>query len=587
MEKVKTFFRKNDGLAAIMISIVCSNILFFSQKGWLMNPVYIAVTAIVFYVGLRYAWARRSAFLSGRVWQGSLLLGALFSAMVVVGFKIDSWNVEFGAFHIVDFFYFVFYLLVGCLLFFDLYLLSEDKKVSGFIKPIGKSDEKESKKNWLIYSLLLLLAWIPVFITYYPGIMPEDASVSVAICTGMLPWDNHFPVFYTLILGTLVYIGDCLLHDVNLGIALYSVVQMLIMAGGLGYLLYWLQKKGLRKGYIYLGLAYFAAAPMFGNYAIVMWKDPWFSGLLILLAIFLYEHTVEDRLSFLEIRNLLYYGALIVLMCLMRNNGIYIAVLLTLCLIFIYRKELKRVLAVLLGSLLLVWVITGPIYKYVFSAENVFVESIGIPLQQMARTVVMSGEMDEKDREFMDSLLPLEKYQEYYSPYLVDYIKWAPEFDTPYLDAHKDEFFKTWWSMLKKNFGIYVEQYLMGTYGYWHIGGDTNYELVKVEVTGNEWGMYQSSPFENLLGYPMKETLNAKYDYIATGLLIWAVLVNAVLCWMKKRGNYIIPLLGMIGNWLTLMVATPTAFGVRYIFVCVIGLPLLAAYPWLMPGREE
>ncbi len=101
----------------------------------------------------------------------------------------------------------------------------------------------------MIYSIILILAWIPVFITYYPGIMPEDASVSVAISMGSLPWDNHFPVFYTLIVGKLIYIGDCLLHDVNLGIALYSVLQMVIMAGGLGYLLYWLEKKEFEKGF--------------------------------------------------------------------------------------------------------------------------------------------------------------------------------------------------------------------------------------------------------------------------------------------------------------------------------------------------
>ena len=45
---------------------------------------------------------------------------------------------------------------------------------------------------------------------------------------------------------------------------------MLIMAGILGYLLEWIERKGFKKILIYLGLAYFAAAPVFGNYAVVM-----------------------------------------------------------------------------------------------------------------------------------------------------------------------------------------------------------------------------------------------------------------------------------------------------------------------------
>ncbi len=47
MKRVKAFFKENEGLAAILFAIMGSNILFFNQKGWLMNPVYIAGAAIV------------------------------------------------------------------------------------------------------------------------------------------------------------------------------------------------------------------------------------------------------------------------------------------------------------------------------------------------------------------------------------------------------------------------------------------------------------------------------------------------------------------------------------------------------------
>ena len=248
----------------------------------------------------------------------------------------------------------------------------------------------------------------------------------------------------------------------------------------------------------------------------------------------------------------------------------------------VFRKRLKRVLITSVVSIGLIWFITGPVYVHVFSAENVFVESVGIPLQQMARVVVTEGEMSAEEEEFMDHLLPLEKYQDYYWPFLVDPIKWAPEFDTEYLDSHKKEFFHVWFSMLTKNFDVYVKQYLMGTYGFWHIGGETKYEFVKTDIARNWWDMYQNQPFENVLGYPMQEKIVEKYDYISTGLLVWILLFDIVFCWMRKKSVYIIPLLVMAGNWLTLMVATPTAFGVRYIYLLVIGLPLVLLYPWLL-----
>ena len=91
-----------------------------------------------------------------------------------------------------------------------------------------------------------------------------------------MPWDNHYPVFYSLIIGGFLLVGY-LLNNLNLGVALYSLAQLLSMAWGLGFFLEWLQKKGVKKSIIYLSLCYFAAFPLFGNYAIVMWKDPWFS----------------------------------------------------------------------------------------------------------------------------------------------------------------------------------------------------------------------------------------------------------------------------------------------------------------------
>ena len=85
----------------------------------------------------------------------------------------------------------------------------------------------------------------------------------------------------------------------------------------------------------------------------------------------------------------------------------------------------------------------------------------------------------------------------------------------------------------------------------------------------------------------MKEKLSAKYDYISTGLLVWIVLFDVILCWMKKRSEYILPFMIFVGNWATLMIATPTAFGVRYVYICVLGLPLLLIYGFMIPERKE
>lgn len=555
------------------------NLVFFQQAGWRMEPIRIGLLSLVLYGLLRIFFSQWKRIREDkRMAAGTMIFALLFGAMVVVGQKISVEQWVFQDFSLSDIIWFLFYTGLGMLLFTGLNWLWEKRELGCIEK---KEDSGFSRKRWLLYTGLLTVCWLPVWAVYFPGIVPDDATISIAMVLGDMPWDNHYPVFYSLIIGFCLKIGN-LFYGYNLGVALYSFLQLSTMALILGRLLEWLRSKGIRKMLIYFGLAFFSAAPIFGNYAIVMWKDPWFCGVLLILAMFLYDHVVEDRDSFLARKNLLIYSGWSILMALLRNNGIYIVILTSLCLLVIYRKNVKKVAVASVVSVALIYLITGPVYMAVFSAENLFVESVGIPLQQMARVVIEGGEIGQEEQEFLDNLMPLEKYPEYYNPFLVDPIKWAPEFQTEYLNSHKGEFFSTWFSLLKSNFGIYVEQYLMGTYGFWHIGGDLPYEFVKTDIVGNDWGIYQNQFFENHLGYFVQEELAEKYDFLPSGLFVWILLYDIVLTWAKRKSLYILPLAGMIGNWLTLMVATPTAFGVRYIYILVIGLPLLLAYPGLL-----
>lgn len=586
IEIKKTLLRYSDWILLIC-AMLLANLLFFHQEGWKMEPVKIGAVSMGIYLCMRWLGKRKEQWREKNVLIGSGIFGLLFALMILAGDKIHAGDWEFQAFSAADVLWFCLYGVLGSLLFLSLYLFYTEGNSKGEAKI---TEQKESRRcrtrRWLGYSFIMILFWIPVLIIYFPGIVPEDATVSIAMVLGDLPWDNHFPVFYSLIAGGCVYIGR-LLGNPNLGVFFYSVLQMVSMALILGYVLEWLQRR-MHKMLVWFSLAFFCGAPVFGNYAIVMWKDPWYSGLLLLLSLFLYDRAVVEKEALPEKRNLFQYGLLCLLICLMRNNGIYIVILISACLVVYYRKQVKKVALTCAVTILLTYVITGPVYQAVFSAENLFVEAVGVPLQQMVRVVVQKGEMTDEDREFLDHLMPMEKYQEYYNPFLVDPVKWAPEFQTEYLDAHKAEFFKTWFSLLKRNFGTYVEQYLMETYGFWHIGGDTSYEFVKGQIAANDWWLYQYMPFEKYLGYSMQEEIWEKYDFLPSGLLVWIVFFDVMFCWVRKKGRYILPLLAMIGNWLTLMVATPTAFGLRYILVMMLGLPLLVMYPWLVEkGKNQ
>lgn len=116
--------------------------------------------------------------------------------------------------------------------------------------------------------------------------------------------------------------------------------------------------------------------------------------------------------------------------CFVRNNGIYIVCFLELSLlltVFIKRKgslfpKLKKVAANMGIIVFTIYIITGPIYQNL-NLNGEPVESLGIFLNQMASVVSYNGNMSDFDREFMEHLLPLDRYEDTYRPCVVDLLK--------------------------------------------------------------------------------------------------------------------------------------------------------------------
>lgn len=118
-----------------------------------------------------------------------------------------------------------------------------------------------------------------------------------------------------------------------------------------------------------------------------------------------------------------------------RNNGVYIlfGVLVLLAIFLIAKSRLRyakgsgRVIGCMAAVLLVFGIVTGPIYSFGGVVPSEASESVGIPLNQMARVVALDGEMSESDREYMNSIYPLEEYKSTYTPCCTDNLKWAPD----------------------------------------------------------------------------------------------------------------------------------------------------------------
>lgn len=454
---------------------------------------------------------------------------------------------------------------------------------------------RRDQVKWMcVLAGILFLAWLPYFLVYYPGLIYGDSMNSITEAMHQAPYENHFPLFYTLFVELCLKIG-MVFADITVGCAVYTVVQMVSLALLLAYMLCWMDNKGIPRVLTVFFLLVFCVVRYFPQHAVSMWKDPFFSVGLMFYSLKLFDLLASEGTLAKSGKYLLQCVLSILVICLSRNNGVYIIAfcMVVLFLISLACKNLQNVRRLVLLNLLSViciLILTGPVYNRMKIGKD-DIESFGIPLQQIARTVVYEGNISAADLEFLNELLPLERWDELYMPGLVDPIKWDAEFDKDFFSRNKGEFLAVWLRTLLKNQQRYVEAWCLSTYGYW---APTLWELNEYTqniTSGNinaaaEWHIDFGIRQTNLLGDEgWKDICTLSTTAPASGLLTWIVLFMVLYAFVKRCGWYCLFFAPAIGNLITLLLASPSAYWPRYALVYLYMLPVILVFPMLL--REE
>lgn len=134
----------------------------------------------------------------------------------------------------------------------------------------------------------LLICWLPVFLAVYPGFFVYDARdewLQVASRT----FTTHHPIVHVLMLGGIVCAVHKITDSYNLGIACYTVLQMMIVSGGFTYLLSFMRKRKVSKAVRIISLLYFALFPVIVMFTLCSAKDAIFTVALLLLLLSLLD----------------------------------------------------------------------------------------------------------------------------------------------------------------------------------------------------------------------------------------------------------------------------------------------------------
>ena len=489
-----------------------------------------------------------------------------------------------------------------------------------------KDDAFGKRRGFLFVLLLLLVSWVPYLLSFAPGSVLDDSLASITPWTNGTPLTNHHPVVYSLLVGGFVSLSKILPLSLNAAVFLYSLVQSVCLAGTLAALFYRLQRAGVRRWVLAAGIGYVVIVPYFPAYAMILWKDPLYSCALLWLSMLLFDAVRKEGVLSDRAWQIKWFLALLGT-AFLRNNGAFCLLFMAAALLLSgQRKQFFCTACMTVIVALLFFTVQHTVYPLCHIADTEYTEKIGIPLQQLAATVAYQGKMGEEERAFLFKIMPEQEWKERYAPCLADKIKWTDGANMEYISQNKRSFWKVWGNLLLKNPAIYLRAYGMDTFGFWVPGVQNRYGYVDLYITENDLGLHQTDLVQKLFGSTIRPLLRKRMIWIGSGTLLWMTLGGMLLDILCREGSgsktsdskisgregsgrkisgskisgregsgskisgregekaggggWII-YLPALGNALTVFLATPVAFSLRYVYVFAIGLPLYVLLPFL------
>lgn len=527
----------------------------------------------------------------------SVIFGFIFALTETVGSKIDFYDHVFNGLSILDIatypFLGLFFSAVFLLLFSwrdEVSVLRADKEAdsSNSVKEQNGVSKKGrlivwiKKHPFLSLWLLNIIGFLPYYLTFFPGNCGPDTWESIKMVLGEIPWTNHHPVLFTGLIMVVIKATSFLPLTISVGV--FSFLQLLSFAAVLAYLVLRICKTQTHWVVKTFAVLFCAFHPFMGMYSIYLSKDVLFAEIMVLLCFKIYDLLRGDGELLHSPKKCVELAVLFLLSCMLRNNGLYISVIMAVIFLFLYRKYWKQILLIFICVIGLFKIWQGPVFKSMGIEKQSFAEAASVPLQQIGFVLWEGKEFSAEDMAFLEELMPIQKVKEVYQPGYTDMYKFDEEFNDDFLNDNVGRFLTVWWHGCTQYFGEYVEAYLHQTVGYWHYGVTNS--VCTQGITENTLGVDRIDVIENLSGFSLepifeKLVLAGRKAPVICMLASMAMEVLMVFILIARyirsgRGKLAVWLIPLVVLWGTIMVATPAFCLFRYLF------PLFLLWPFMI-----
>jgi|GEM_PF-592758 len=477
--------------------------------------------------------------------------------------------------------------LVGFAVFLTAFFAKLLSTAAGYAGLPLEEKKGGSVKKYLILWGTTLLAYVPCFLAFYPGMLAYDSKAQLRMAfSGFSSYTTHHPPLHTMILQACVWLGQKTGIEI---IVIYGVIQMVLMSASLAFLMHYVLRKicSSRQALVIL-VIYYMLNPIIAIFSLEMTKDSYFLIVYALLTVALHAFVTEPE-SFREhpSRCVLFSLALLFTM-LFRNNAFYVVIaLLVLMLIFFGDKKTKLVAAAVFGAAIVIFkIINGPVYGALGIKDNGYHEMLAVPMQQIAMVYREKGdELDAETVEEIGKYIDLEKVvkDKYYNPRFYDRLKKA--MDKEAVNSNIKDVLKLWAKLGVKCPKEYLRAFLALNLPYWYPDSKTidDYAQRPYITTNPRKNAYYTVKTQSKLPMLLKayravaryaalEPLPVVNALTSISIPIWLLLAVTAVLFVRRMYADMFTVLPSVLLWGTYMLGPVSNF--RYIY------PIFALYPF-------
>ncbi|MBP3645391.1 MAG: hypothetical protein J6K55_03095 [Clostridia bacterium] len=472
--------------------------------------------------------------------------------------------------------------------------------------PLMKRCARWDKNPFWFPFAVLCIAWLPHLIIKYPGVLTIDTVLQYHQYLNWRPRTTPHPPFGSLVYGWLLDTA-AKTGQMNLFYFVFTMLKTIGFIAILAYSLSVMNRKKIPMWVCWFAFALYAVSPVYVGWTTVLSKD---SSYLIgvMLAGSLMMETFGGVREFMSSRwRLLLLAGALVLMMLVRHNGITIAI--PLLAVLVYRlikekagaKNIRRFACYACAVVLCGVGIEEAIIQAMDIQKVSQDDFLAIPMMQTARIVRDHQEdITPEEAQIIDRVFEYDTIAEKYDPDDSDGIRYsAPDGRT---DEDIANFLPVWWSLIQRHPATALDAML-------HMNGvlfdlqDNNPIYVGLtdhsmtehvyKHSFNDMRLYNSEAIKPLNGWQRALTewyycfddLPLVGGFASMGFCMELMLIMCYLCVINRRN-------GMLPVMIPALVAGVTGLFCpivysRYLLPMMGGVPLWFAGWWMSVRQDE